>query len=199
MIGKLCGTIESVGSREVLIMVGGVGYILHMGTSSLASLRESATTEVCFFTYLAVRENSLDLYGFSTEREKELFMLLIGVSGIGPKSAIGILSVTDVATLEKAVLTQDASYLTKVSGVGKKNAEKIVLELKDKISGTTDTGDTSLTTEGEALEALLALGYSQREAKDALSMSRPSTKEGSSDAASVSVRVTLALRFLGSK
>lgn len=199
MIGKLCGTIESVGPREILIMVGGVGYILHMGASSLASLHESSNKEVCFFTYLAVRENSLDLYGFATEREKELFMLLIGVSGIGPKSAIGILSVTDVATLEKAVLTQDASYLTKVSGVGKKNAEKIVLELKDKISGTTDTGDTSLTTEGEALEALLALGYSQREAKDALTMSRPSVKEGLPDGASVSSRVTLALRFLGSK
>jgi Holliday junction DNA helicase RuvA len=199
MIGKLCGTVESVGSREILIMVGGVGYVLHVATSSLASLHESPNREVCLFTYLAVRENSLDLYGFISEREKELFMLLIGVSGIGPKSAISILSVTDVATLEKAVLTQDASYLTKVSGVGKKNAEKIVLELKDKISGTTDTSDPLLSTEGEALEALLALGYSQREAKDALTMSRPGVMEDASTTSSVSTRVTLALRFLGSK
>lgn len=199
MIGKLCGTVEKVGAREILIMVGGVGYIIHATASSITATHESAVKEVCFFTYLAVRENSLDLYGFINEREKDFFMLLLGISGIGPKSAISILSAVDIATLEKAVLTQDASYLTKVSGVGKKNAEKIVLELKDKISGVAEHGEASLTADIEALEALLALGYSQREARNALSMSQPDLEADSADSKSVSGRIKSALRFLASK
>ena len=196
MIGKLCGTVEEVGARELLVMVGGVGYIVHATSSSIATIHEGVAREVCLFTYLAVRENALDLYGFINEREKDFFMLLLGISGIGPKSAIAILSVVDIATLERAVLTQDASYLTKVGGVGKKNAEKIVLELKDKISGVAEHSEASLTADVEALEALLALGYSQREARNALSMSQPDSE---ADTKSVHDRIKSALRFLGSK
>src|SRR6185369_5040730 len=100
-------------------------------TDTLTALREDAPASL--FTYLAVREAALDLYGFPSSEEQNIFELLLSVSGIGPKSAISILSFTSVETLKKAIGTGDTSYLTKVSGIGRKTAEKVVLELRDKM------------------------------------------------------------------
>ena len=102
--------------------------------------------------------------------ELELFEILIGISGIGPKSALGVLAIAPVDTLRKAIASGDTSYLTRVSGIGKKMAEKIVLELKEKLAGKGVTVEApELKEEADALEALISLGYSQREAREALS------------------------------
>ena len=113
-----------------------------------------------------MREDVLDLYGFLDHRELEFFEMLISVSGIGPKGALSILGITSIETLRKAISTGDTSYLTKVSGIGKKTAEKIIIELRDKIGE--EKGGSSLQGELDALEALKSLGYSQNEAREAL-------------------------------
>ncbi len=114
-----------------------------------------------------MREDALDLYGFLTEEELNFFEMLISISGIGPKTALNVLNISTVSTLKRAISTNDTSHLTKVSGIGKKVAEKIVLELKDKV-GSSDENDISLRDEIDAVEALKALGYSQRDAREAL-------------------------------
>ena len=144
------------------------------------------------WTHLAVRENILDLYGFSSEEELRLFELLLTVSGIGPKSGLAVLDIATVETLRTAIAGGNASYLTKVSGIGKKTAEKIVLELQDKVGAIVEGSAATLHGDSEALEAMRALGYSQAEARDAL-RKVSSEIEGSSD------RLREALRILGRK
>jgi Holliday junction DNA helicase RuvA len=134
-----------------------------------------------------VRETALDLFGFIDKETLELFELLITISGIGPKTALGILNVASPSMLRQAVAEQDTSYLTRVSGIGKKNADKIILELKDKLVVT--ESDIDLRGEGDALEALVSLGYSERDARDAL-------KKVSKDVSDTSERVKLALKQL---
>ena len=131
--------------------------------------------------------NASDLYGFEKKEEKDFFEILLGISGIGPKSAINILNVATVSDLKKAVSTSDTSHLIKVSGIGKKMAEKIVLELKGKFN---DDETISLKSEVEAIEALKALGYSQKESRDALK-SIPNTLHTPED------RIKAALKLLG--
>ena len=116
-----------------------------------------------------VREDAFDLYGFLTENEHDLFVLLIGVSGIGPRSALGILSLESTEKLLSAISQGDIGYLTKVSGVGKKSAEKIILELRDKVSNFDFTSlDTERRGDEDVLEALKTLGYRTDEAREAL-------------------------------
>ena len=116
-----------------------------------------------------MREDSQELYGFLHYAELELFEMLIGISGIGPKGALGVMAIAPADTLKKAIAAGDTSYLTRVSGIGKKTAEKIVLELKDKMAGKGVTVEApELKDEADAIDALVALGYSQREARDAL-------------------------------
>ncbi|OGD66214.1 hypothetical protein A2Z61_00095, partial [Candidatus Campbellbacteria bacterium RIFCSPLOWO2_02_35_12] len=117
----------------------------------------------------AVRETSLDIYGFLDSEELRFFEMLISISGIGPKSAIAILNVADTETLKRAISSGESSYLIKVSGIGKKNAEKIIIELRDKLGTTENLKDTeTLTGEIDTLEALQTLGYSQKEAREAM-------------------------------
>lgn len=165
MIGHLKGTIIHQDLKSVILDVGGVGYKINTNTAYLETKKSSPTE---FWTYLAVRENALDLYGFGTKDELQFFELLISVSGIGPKSAMGILSVASIQNLRHAIATSDTSHLTKVSGIGKKNAEKIVLELKDKLEGLSADMSESISGDVDALEALKALGYGEREAREAL-------------------------------
>ncbi|MBI2099727.1 MAG: Holliday junction branch migration protein RuvA [Candidatus Vogelbacteria bacterium] len=162
MIGQLTGLTSHRTDRVIILDVGGVGYKLNILPSLKTELKM-----LTFWTYLAVRENALDLYGFLEKRELDFFELLIGVSGIGPRSALAILSLAPPDVLEKAILGGDSGYLTKVSGIGKKSAEKIVLELKDKLGGLAGAGN-NLQGEAEAVEALQSLGYSLREAREAL-------------------------------
>ena len=164
MIGHLTGKIIHADLKSVILDVSGVGYKINTNTAILPRQTEE---NISFWTYLAVRENALDLYGFQTREELDFFELLISVSGIGPKSGLGILSIASIPNLRRAVSTGDTSHLTKVSGIGKKMAEKIVLELKDKIDSL-DIGDDSLSGDIDALEALKSLGYGEREAREAL-------------------------------
>lgn len=148
-------------------MAGGVGYKIYTLPDTLEQIKRSGKDEASLFTYLRVKEDALDLYGFIDKKDLDFFELLISVSGIGPKGAMNILTVAPPDILEKAVSTEDTSYLTKVSGIGKKNAEKIILELRDKL-GAIIQENGGLQEESEAVEALRSLGYSQKEARDAI-------------------------------
>lgn len=191
MIGKLTGTVSFLGPALILVDVSGVGYKIHASPDTIAALKKDE--EASLWTYLAVREDSLDLYGFETKEEADFFELLIGISGIGPKSGLGILSVAPVKTLKSAISSGDTSYLTKVSGIGKKTAEKIVLELRDKFGALEDAGGEVLRKEeSDALEALKALGYSASEARGALKQIGDDAAEGTNE------RIRQALKILGS-
>lgn len=163
MIGYLKGTVIQQDLKFVILDVNGVGYKIYTNTVLLDSKIQKILE---FWTYLAVRENALDLYGFVSKEELNFFELLITVSGIGPKSAMGILSVASVENLRNAIISGDTSHLTKVSGVGKKNAEKIVVELKDKLGVMVD--GVSVSGDVDVIEALKSLGYGEREAREAL-------------------------------
>ena len=166
MIGYLTGEIKAIRSGFVILSVGGVGYKVFATREMLAKCESGK--DASLWTHLAVRENALDLYGFGGEEELRLFELLLSVSGIGPKSALAILDIAAVETLRSAISAGNASYLTKVSGIGKKTAEKIVLELREKVGISSDGSARALTGDEEALEAMRSLGYSQSEAREAL-------------------------------
>ncbi len=181
MIAHLKGTIIHAGERFVILETSGVGYKVFVTSETLHTLKKHSS-ETSLWTYLAVRENALDLYGFLKKDELDFFELLISISGIGPKTALGILSVTTIKNLRQAIASGETAHLTKISGIGKKVADKIVLELRDKIDfleSEKDTGD--MRDESDALEGLKALGYSEREAREALKklpkeISRPSER-----------------------
>jgi len=191
MISHLAGTIIERNDKYAVLDVNGVGYKVYCSPDTLSALHEGS--DASLFTYLAVRENALDLYGFTSSDDQNFFELLITVSGIGPKSALGILSVTTVDTLKQAIGTGDTSYLTKVSGIGRKTAEKVVLELRDKMRAHADMKETpsTLRAESDVVEALKSLGYSQNEIREALKKVPPETIGTNS-------RVREALKILGS-
>ncbi|MFZ2621491.1 MAG: Holliday junction branch migration protein RuvA [Minisyncoccia bacterium] len=174
MIGHLKGTIIHSDLKSIILDVSGVGYKIYTNTTNLETEKGKI---VELWTYLAVRETALDLYGFSTKDELDFFELLISVSGIGPKSAIGILSIATLQNLRHAISSGDTSHLTKVSGIGKKNAEKIVIELKDKLVGLYADMSHSMKGDVDALEALKSLGYGEREAREALKKADGDTTE----------------------
>lgn len=189
MIGHLEGKVSAVRPGFAIISASGVGYKVFATRELLLTLKQDQ--EASLWTHLAVRESILDLYGFSGEEELRLFELLLTVSGIGPKSALAILDLSSVETLRSAISASNASYLTKVSGIGKKTAEKIVLELRDKVGASAEGSDAALHGDEEALEAMRALGYSQGEARDALRKVPPEVERSNE-------RLREALRILGS-
>jgi len=166
MISHLYGTVLDTNTRFLVLDVGGVGY--KVATTGIVLEKVKKGEKIALWTYLAVRENALDLYGFLLKEDLELFELLITVSGIGPKTALGVLAVVLPETIRLAISSENSSYLTKVSGVGKKVAEKIVLELKGKFEYTPGESSDHFQKDSDALEALKSLGYSQNEARDAL-------------------------------
>jgi holliday junction DNA helicase RuvA len=167
MISQLHGTIVHKDSRYMVIDVHGVGYKVFASGETIEKI--TTTEPVRIWIHHVIREDASDLYGFATKDEQEFFELLIGISGIGPKTALSIINLASIATLKKAVITGDSGYLTKVSGIGKKNADKIVLELKDKLIFLEEEAeDAARSYESDSLEALKALGYAEREARDAL-------------------------------
>lgn len=170
MIIFLEGAIELKGNKFVAVKTsGGVGYKVFTTEETLHKIPEKGA-KINLWTHLYMREDSLELYGFLHYAEMEFFETLINVPGIGPKGALGVLSIAPVDTLKKAIASGDTSYLTRVSGIGRKTAEKIVLELKDKIlaKGISALEAPELKEEADALDALMQLGYSQREAREAL-------------------------------
>ncbi len=169
MIAYLEGKIEFKGMKYVVVNVGGIGYKIFVGRETLQKIPEKGQNAKVW-THTYVREDALELYGFLQYAELELFDTLLGVPGIGPKGGLGVLGIAPVDTLKKAIASGDTSYLTRVSGIGRKTAEKIVLELKEKMAGRGVTVEApELKEEADALEALVSLGYSQREAREALS------------------------------
>lgn len=165
MISELTGCVSRKGDCFVVIGVGGVGFKVSTTREALEQLRPNAT--VTLFTYLAVREDALELYGFLDKDSRDFFELLLTVSGIGPKSALAILNVAAVKILKSAIASGDASHLTKTTGIGTKKAEKIVLELRDKLD-VLESEIGGHKEAADAIDALQALGYSRREAQDAL-------------------------------
>ena len=167
MIASLSGTITYTDQKSVIIDVNDVGYRVYTTTDNINSL--SIGAKASFFTHLAVREDAMDLYGFLEKKQLDIFGLLISVSGIGPKGAINILSSVSIETLINAIRTGSTAHLTKVSGIGKKTSEKIILELRDKIGGISDYANVSdLSSDSDAIEALKMLGYSTEEARESL-------------------------------
>src|SRR3989344_7798887 len=164
MIASIEGKISQKEARFVVVDVGGIGYkvFLPLTVGIKVKFGESAK----FWTHLHVREDALDLYGFLEKEELTFFENLISISGIGPKSALGVISLAPVAVLRRAISSGDTSYLTKVSGIGRKIAEKIILELKDKFVGEKEIPGSITEHDSDDLDALLSLGYSQKEARD---------------------------------
>jgi Holliday junction DNA helicase RuvA len=190
MIGYIEGKVAAVRDSYFIVQTGGIGYKVAVLKESIA--RTAPGSEIRLWTHLAVREDALDLYGFAHEEELRFFELLLSVSGIGPKSALAVLDIASVETLRSAISTANAGYLTSVSGIGKKTAEKIVMELKDKMPKGSAGSASALRGDQEALEAMRALGYSASEARDALRQI-PVEVEGGSD------RLRAALKLLGKK
>lgn len=153
---------------------GGIGYKLYASANTLDSFREG--DKVTLYTYLNVHEDVFDLFGFATEDEQAMFLNLLSVSGVGPKAALAVLSVVTPKELAVAVVTKNTKLLTKASGVGTKMAQRIILELADKLKNSEILPDEEIETktvtaeaQSEAVSALIVLGYSQSEAKSAVS------------------------------
>ncbi len=172
MIGYLKGVISHIFVNSCFIDVHGVGYRTYAPASTLDTL--CVGQEAMLYTYMSVREDAIVLYGFATQDEYDLFMLLIGVNGVGPKVALGILSAGTADSFRLAVHQKDIKSLTKMPGIGKKTAERIVLELQDKIgpvasedAGAADLGNSAAPglsdILAETLAALSSLGYSEQE------------------------------------
>ncbi len=189
MIGYLEGNVHSTTATHAIVVVSGVGYKVALSKHTLAGLIKGEPAS--FLTHLAVREDALDLYGFTSAEELRLFEQLRTVSGIGPKSALAILDIASIETLRSAIGQGKAEYLTKVSGIGRKTAEKIVLELRDKVGLSSEDAKASLRGDEDALEAMRSLGYTAQEARDAL-RKVPNTIEKGTD------RLREALKILGS-
>ncbi len=188
MIGNIAGTVLVKRAGFAILSAGGVGYKIAATREALTSLKSGEAAAL--WTHLAVREDSLDLYGFRSEDELHLFELLLTVSGVGPKSALAILDLAPVETLRSAIAQGNAQYLTKVSGVGRKTAGKIVLELREKVGS--GVAGAALQGDEDALEAMRSLGYSLHEARDALRKVPHEVTEGSD-------RLRAALKILGVK
>jgi len=166
MIGRLSGVLLSKAPPQVLIDVAGVGYEVDVPMSTFYDL-PPAGDRVVLLTHMVVREDAQLLYGFLTESERAAFRELIRISGIGPRMALAVLSGLSVADLTQAVTLQESGRLVKVPGIGKKTAERLLLELKGKFGPTLDgVGGTAPASDhaGDILRALLSLGYSEREA-----------------------------------
>jgi len=173
MISKLTGTLDSHDDKKLIIDVHGVGYRVYATSDTLHSITHLTGTDTPLSLHIhsVIREDAFDLYGFAALEDLALFELLISVSGIGPKTALGVLSMVSSNNLRRAIQEENVSSLTKVAGIGKKIAEKIILELKDKINSLDHietTTDTAPSAHADAIEALSALGYSPQDARDAL-------------------------------
>ena len=194
MIASLNGKLESLGSDGAVINVGGIGFQVYMPTSTLSTLG-TIGTEVKLYTHLHLREDNVTIYGFVSPDELGLFQALIGVSGLGPKLALAMLSVVSVEKLTVAIATGSTDLLTVVPGVGKKVADRLILELKEKIgTGLITTSAAQLVQENtDVLAALTSLGYSVTEATKAVA-----TLPLSSDLR-LEEKIKQALQFFGGK
>lgn len=165
MIGSLKGKIEHKGANYIILQANGVGYKVFI--TPVLLLQSQVGDELSLVIYSHVREDQFSLYGFLTLPEQEFFELLLTVSGVGPKSAVGIMSLASLDMIKSAIVSEDPSVFTKVSGIGRKTAERVIIELKEKVK--TEAKHAPVAKEhSDALDALAALGYSAQEAREAL-------------------------------
>ncbi len=168
MIGKLTGTLSDKNPPQVLVDCNGVGYEVHVPMSTFYNLPELGS-KLSLLTHFVVREDAQILYGFASAQEREAFRQLIKISGVGPRTALSVLSGMSVAELAQAVTLQEAGRLVKVPGIGKKTAERLLLELKGKLGPDIGlSASVANAAQADILQALLALGYSDKEAALAL-------------------------------
>lgn len=165
MIKKLFGKVDEIELGSFILNVSGVGYGVHITNSFQQEIKTG--DEISVYIYHVTRENLENLYGFKDKEQLEFFELLLSISGIGPKGALGILNSAPIETIKEGVAGGDASHLTKVSGIGKKSAEKIIIELRDKL-GAIEFNNNSNSGGSMAIEALTSLGYSKRDAREAV-------------------------------
>jgi Holliday junction DNA helicase RuvA len=194
MIAGLHGKLELIGGDWAIINVGGIGFQVYMPTSTLSSLGKIGD-EVNLHTHLHLREDNATIYGFGSTDELRLFQTLLGVSGLGPKLALAMLSAMSVDKLTMAIATGSVDMLTIIPGIGKKVADRIVLELKDKIAAGWVTTPAAQVAEAntDVLAALTSLGYSVAEATRAVATLPPSSD------LSLEERIKLALQYFGTK
>lgn len=179
MIAFLRGKVLEKMNGSIILLVDNIGYKIYVGDAFFNDLSKGLESEI--FIYHNIKEDASDLYGFKTLEELDLYEMLLSVSGVGPKSALGILSIAKISDIKESIVRGDSALLVKVSGIGKKTAERLVLELKDKLLkvGSYDLESNNYAT-GDDIEALLALGYSLQEAREALNQVDPSISDVSS-------------------
>ena len=190
MIAHIQGQIAEKFENSVIVDVHGVGYELIISAPDFEKI--NLNDEIKFYTYHSIRENSEELYGFSSLAAKKLFQMLISVQGVGPKAAIAILSLATPEEVRNAIANADSSFVSKASGVGKKTAERVIVDLSDKVGapshyGATEVKNTKIPDQNdEALDALIALGFPLKDATLALEKVDPTLP--------TSERVRLALK-----
>jgi len=190
MIGRIQGILVSVHPPRLLVDCQGIGYEIDVPMSTLYQLPQ-AGQKITLLTHFQVREDAQQLFGFATETEREAFRQLIKISGVGSRTALAVLSGMSVNELAQAIALQEAGRLTQVPGIGKKTAERLCLELKGKLApdlGIATDKPQALDSNSEVLQALLALGYSEKEALLALKQIPPDT--------SVSDGIRMGLKYL---
>jgi len=177
MISMLKGEIVQQSGNEVVMMVGGVGYQVHVPAGTLLS--SSIQGDVTLFTMLIVRQDAMDLYGFTDQRQREIFALLLGVSGIGPKIAMNIISSVEPNRFLEEVVSENLAYLMGLPGIGNKGAQRIILELKERIARhyKTVARGTARDIAEDAVAALITLGYSESQARKSVGSVKAETVE----------------------
>jgi Holliday junction DNA helicase RuvA len=187
MIASLAGTVEIIDLPFVIVNVGGVGYKVLCSNDVISKLEKGGQTKL--FTYTHVREDALELFGFGEYSDLKIFEYLISISDVGPKTAIGVFSIGSSSQIVSAIKNGDVNFFSKVPRLGKKNAQKIIIELKNKLGGTVDLDLSDSSENSEILGALLGFGYSQDEALEALKQVEPGLP--------VEKQLKQALKYLG--
>jgi len=190
MIGKLKGIVDYFGEGYLVLDVNGVGYKVACNEVTLG--KASGVESLELFVYTHVKEDQLNLIGFETQGELELFELLISVSGVGPKAALNILNIASPDDIKTAIVSQDSSILTQVSGIGKKTAERLILELQNKVKNFSVSSEHASQGNQDVIEALVSMGYSIGEAREAAKSVQGESKD-------VSERIKLALKSLAKR
>jgi len=191
MISSLRGNLTRVEEDELILEVGGVGFAVSVPTTVLKQMSPLGE-EQFLFTYLSVREDALQLYGFLSSGDRKLFLQLLDVTGVGPRTALAALSTMDADMLRNAIVSNQPEVLARVPGVGRKTAERIIFQLKDKMEGAVGEAGTRGLEDGEVVAALRALGYNLVEAQVAVQAVPDDTE------LSVEDKIRLALQALAS-
>lgn len=171
MLAYIIGKYISAGNSSLIIENNNKGYIVNTSANTINDIISMGQDEIKVYTYLNISENAIDLYGFSTEAELECFKLLIKVNGVGPKTAAGILSLLTADDLKTAVLTDNTDIIKQCSGIGLKTAQRVIIELKNKVNDIADNEtvpDGRLNEYNDAIDALITLGYRPKDARLAL-------------------------------